>query len=185
MLQWVRFTLQRSSIDCSSIDQQSSTCTAAARAYVSQLICGRACSVAAANFAWLDAVWIWRDVNPTCIRSRRPIQPSRWPSPVAIVIALLTSHTCLAGSIRISFADYDEGGGHWQPDAVALSKLRQDIDRKPHKIKAVLTDERIRKEFLSGVPDHEKKAVKAFTNLATNQSTALKRHPKASTFVFS
>ncbi|KAF2036274.1 hypothetical protein EK21DRAFT_96220 [Setomelanomma holmii] len=68
------------------------------------------------------------------------------------------------------------GGGLWQPEASALAKLRHDVDRKPHKIKQVLTDAGIRKEFLGNVS--EKKAVRAFTNLSTNQATALKRHPK-------
>ncbi|KAF1835786.1 hypothetical protein BDW02DRAFT_495181 [Decorospora gaudefroyi] len=69
-------------------------------------------------------------------------------------------------------------GGFWQPDAASLAKLRRDVDRKPHKIKAVLTDAGIRKSFLGGVQNDEKKAVKAFTNLTSNQSNALKRNPK-------
>ncbi|KAI4911071.1 hypothetical protein J4E90_007328 [Alternaria incomplexa] len=69
-------------------------------------------------------------------------------------------------------------GGFWQPDASTLAKLRRDIDRKPHKIKAVLTDSGIREAFLGGVKDDEKKAVKAFTSLSMNQSNALKRNPK-------
>lgn len=71
-----------------------------------------------------------------------------------------------------------KGGGFWQPDASTLAKLRRDIDRKPHKIKAVLTDSGIREAFLGGVKDDEKKAVKAFTSLSMNQSNALKRNPK-------
>ncbi|CAN9475402.1 unnamed protein product [Alternaria alternata] len=70
------------------------------------------------------------------------------------------------------------GGGFWQPDATTLAKLRRDIDRKPHKFKAVLTDAGIREAFLGGVKDDEKKAVKAFTSLSMNQSNALKRNPK-------
>ncbi|OAG05110.1 uncharacterized protein CC84DRAFT_1165439 [Paraphaeosphaeria sporulosa] len=70
------------------------------------------------------------------------------------------------------------GGGLWMPDARSLSALRQDIDRKPHKIKRVLTDANIRKSFLGGIPEDEKKAVKAFTNQSSNRSNALKKHPK-------
>ncbi|KAL5406961.1 hypothetical protein PMIN04_011878 [Paraphaeosphaeria minitans] len=70
------------------------------------------------------------------------------------------------------------GGGLWMPDARSLSALRQDFDKKPHKIKRVLTDAGIRKSFLGGIPEDEKKAVKAFTNQPNNQSNALKKHPK-------
>lgn len=73
-----------------------------------------------------------------------------------------------------------EGGGLWCPEAQPLSLLRRDIDRKPHKIKRVLTDKGIRKAFLGGVADDDKKAVKAFTNQSENKSTALKKHPKVS-----
>ena len=68
------------------------------------------------------------------------------------------------------------------PEASSLAKLRRDIDRKPHKIKRVLTDANLRKEFLDGIPDNESKAVKAFTNQSMNQSNALKKHPKVSLF---
>jgi hypothetical protein len=68
----------------------------------------------------------------------------------------------------------------WQPEAQPLSLLRRDIDRKPHKIKRVLIDERLRKAFFGGIDADEKKAVKAFANQFSNRSTALKRHPKVS-----
>jgi len=72
------------------------------------------------------------------------------------------------------------GGGFWQPDTATLAKLRRDIDRKPHKIKAVLRNAGIRKHFLGGAADDDKKAVKAFTTLPMNRSNALKRNPKVS-----
>lgn len=58
------------------------------------------------------------------------------------------------------------------PAADSLQKLRQDIDRKPHKIKGVLTNARIRKEFFEGIPNDEKKAVRAFAK--KNAESALK-----------
>ncbi|EDU48266.1 conserved hypothetical protein [Pyrenophora tritici-repentis Pt-1C-BFP] len=70
------------------------------------------------------------------------------------------------------------GGGFWQPDAATLAKLRRDIDRKPHKIKTMLRNAGIRKHFLGGVADDDKKVVKAFTNIPMNKSNALKRNPK-------
>ncbi|KAF2466001.1 uncharacterized protein BDR25DRAFT_238555 [Lindgomyces ingoldianus] len=87
----------------------------------------------------------------------------------------------LLGSGALKLVDWttrSEGGGLWQPDAQPLALLRRDIDRKPQRIKRVLTDTGIRKEFLEGIPNDEKKAVKAFTNQSTNRSTALKKHPK-------
>ena len=58
--------------------------------------------------------------------------------------------------------------------------MRRDIDRKPHKIKAVLTNDGIRRAFFGGCAADEKKAVKAFVNQTSNRSTALKKHPKVS-----
>ena len=40
--------------------------------------------------------------------------------------------------------------------------MRKDVDLKSHKIKAVLTAAELRKEFLGGIANDEKKAVKAF-----------------------
>lgn len=62
------------------------------------------------------------------------------------------------------------------PDAGQLQKLRSHIDRKPHKLKAVLMQEGIRRSFLGGVSKDEKKVVKAFT--AANKANALKKKPK-------
>lgn len=56
--------------------------------------------------------------------------------------------------------------------------MRRDIDRKPHKIKRVLTDARIRKAFFGGVAENEKKAVQAF--VGQNAENALKTKPKVS-----
>lgn len=70
------------------------------------------------------------------------------------------------------------GGGLWMPESRALALLRRDIDRKPQKIKRVLTDAGLRKEFFSGVVDDEKKAVRAF--VSQSSENALKRKPKVS-----
>ncbi len=70
------------------------------------------------------------------------------------------------------------GGGLWHPDAEPLARLRSNIDRKPSKIKRVLTLPGIRKDFFDGISDNEKKAVKAF--LKNNQEDMLKRKPKVS-----
>ena len=64
------------------------------------------------------------------------------------------------------------------PDASQLAALRRDIDRKPHKIKNVLLDQRIREEFLGGIPHDVGKAVKAF--IGHNKESMLKTKPKVS-----
>ena len=38
------------------------------------------------------------------------------------------------------------------PEASALAKLRRDVDKKPHKIKEVLTRPEIRRSFLGDIP---------------------------------
>ena len=72
------------------------------------------------------------------------------------------------------------GGGLWQPEAESLRKLRREFDRRSIKIKDILKEERIRKNFLGGVSTDEAKVVKAFVSLTSNASTALKRNPKVS-----
>ncbi|KAH7064997.1 hypothetical protein B0J12DRAFT_613008, partial [Macrophomina phaseolina] len=79
-------------------------------------------------------------------------------------------------AIRLDARCLMRGGGLWMPAADSLQKLRRDIDRKPHKIKSVLTDARLRKEFFDGVPNDEKKAVEAFTK--HNAESALKTRPQ-------
>lgn len=64
------------------------------------------------------------------------------------------------------------------PESSALAALRRDIDRRPHRIKRVLTDAGLRKEFFGGIADDEKKAVRAF--VSQSAENALKRKPKVS-----
>ncbi|KAL0260331.1 hypothetical protein SLS55_004017 [Diplodia seriata] len=62
------------------------------------------------------------------------------------------------------------------PAADSLQKLRREIDRKPHKIKRVLTDVNLRREFFDGIPNDEKAAVRAFAK--KNAESALKVRPQ-------
>ena len=54
--------------------------------------------------------------------------------------------------------------------------MRRDLDRKSHRLKDVLLDPTMRKEFLGGTSKDEKKAVKAFVE--QNKENALKTKPK-------
>ncbi|KAL2002227.1 hypothetical protein VTN02DRAFT_374 [Thermoascus thermophilus] len=65
------------------------------------------------------------------------------------------------------------------PEASKLALLREDIDRNSRRIKAVLNDAGMRREFFKGIPDDEEKAVKAF--VSQNQENALKTKPKVTT----
>lgn len=56
--------------------------------------------------------------------------------------------------------------------------MRRDIDRHPDRIKAVLTNDGVRKEFLKGAPKNDAKAIKAF--VGSNADNALKTKPKVS-----
>ncbi|KAL9136345.1 MAG: hypothetical protein Q9175_002444 [Cornicularia normoerica] len=68
------------------------------------------------------------------------------------------------------------GAGVWHPEAPPLALMRKDVDLKSHKIKAVLTAAELRKEFLGGIANDEKKAVKAFVGM--NTENMLKTKPK-------
>jgi hypothetical protein len=62
------------------------------------------------------------------------------------------------------------------PEAQPLALLRRNIDSKPEVIRRVLTDAALRKKVLGGIPNDEKKAVKAFA--LHNAENALKTKPK-------
>ena len=66
------------------------------------------------------------------------------------------------------------------PSAPQIALLRADIDRRPHRIKGVLTDAGIRRHIFGDIPDDEKKAVDAFTKM--NQSNALKTRPNVGVY---
>ena len=67
----------------------------------------------------------------------------------------------------------------WHPESQRVASMRRDIDRHPRRIKEVLTEERMRKEFFDGCSKNEAKAVKAF--VSANAGNALKTKPKVRT----
>jgi hypothetical protein len=68
------------------------------------------------------------------------------------------------------------GGGLWHPEAAPIAAMRRDIDRHPRRIKDVLLDAGMRREFLGNVAKSDAKAVKAF--VSGNSENALKVRPK-------
>ena len=68
------------------------------------------------------------------------------------------------------------GAGVWHPEAPPMALMRKDVDKKSHKLKQVLMASGLRKEFFGGIPSDEKKAVKAFVGM--NTENMLKTKPK-------
>ena len=68
------------------------------------------------------------------------------------------------------------GGGIWHPEAGPLALLRRDVDRRSERLKSVLMEAGIRKEFLGGVGVNEGKVLKAF--IAKNGENMLKTKPR-------
>ena len=77
----------------------------------------------------------------------------------------------LANEIRRS------GAGLWHPEADKLALVRHEIDGNSHRLKAILNEEGLRREFFGGV-DEEEGAVKAF--VSQNKESALKTKPMVS-----
>lgn len=60
--------------------------------------------------------------------------------------------------------------------------MRRAIDRKSEKLKNVLMEPAMRKEFFKGVARDEKKVIKAFIDV--NSSDMLKTKPKVMSFLY-
>lgn len=70
------------------------------------------------------------------------------------------------------------GGGLWLPEARHLAAIREDIDRRPHRIMDALSSPGIRSDFLGNIGIDKGRIVKAF--VAQNAATALKTKPRVS-----
>jgi len=68
------------------------------------------------------------------------------------------------------------GAGVWHPEAPPMALMRKDVDKKSYKIKEVLMGADMRREFFGGIKADEKKAVKAFVSM--NTENMLKTKPK-------
>ncbi|OJD35206.1 protein fam92a1 [Diplodia corticola] len=114
-------------------------------------------------------------------RIYRDIRFSSDPTPYKTHFAAAWSRTGRKGPYAAYYVHIEPnanfvGGGLWMPAADSLQRLRREIDLKPHKIKRVLNDVNIRKEFFDGIPNDEKAAVRAFTK--KNAESALKVRPQ-------
>lgn len=114
-------------------------------------------------------------------RIYRDVRFSSDPTPYKPYFSAAWSRTGRKGPyaayyIQISPGSSFFGGGLWCPEAAPLAAMRNAIDRKSPKLKTVLMEPSMRKEFLGGTPKDEKKAVKAFCD--HNRENALKTKPK-------
>jgi len=64
------------------------------------------------------------------------------------------------------------------PEAQPLAAMRRDIDRRSQRLKQVLKNTNLRREFLGGVESDDKKIVREF--VAQTNENALKTKPKVS-----
>ncbi|KAL2007535.1 hypothetical protein VTN00DRAFT_8973 [Thermoascus crustaceus] len=114
-------------------------------------------------------------------RIHRDIRFSNDPTPYKAHFSAAWSRTGKKGHYASYYVHLQPGScfvgsGLWMPEASKLALLREDIDRNSRRIKAVLNDAGMRREFFKGIPDDEEKAVKAF--VSQNQESALKTKPK-------
>lgn len=70
------------------------------------------------------------------------------------------------------------GGGLWHPETTPTAAMRAAIDQEAQRLKAVLMEDELRRQFLNGAPKQETKVVQAF--VSSNAENALKTKPKVS-----
>ncbi|ETI23200.1 hypothetical protein G647_04997 [Cladophialophora carrionii CBS 160.54] len=115
-------------------------------------------------------------------RIYRDIRFSSDPTPYKPHFSAAWSRTGRKGPYACYYVQIQPGGrsfvgsGLWMPDAQPLALLRRNIDRKPKKLRQVLTGPQMRKRILEVNSNDEKKAIKAFAD--QNKENALKTKPK-------
>ncbi|EXJ62944.1 hypothetical protein A1O7_03388 [Cladophialophora yegresii CBS 114405] len=115
-------------------------------------------------------------------RIYRDIRFSSDPTPYKPHFSAAWSRTGRKGPYACYYVQVQPGGrsfvgsGLWMPDAQPLALLRQNIDRRPKKLRQILTEPQMRKRILEVSSNDEKKAIKAFAD--QNKENALKTKPK-------
>nr|OQO15840.1 hypothetical protein B0A51_17555 [Rachicladosporium sp. CCFEE 5018] len=121
-------------------------------------------------------------VKDVIFRIYRDVRFSKDPTPYKPHFSAAWSRTGRKGPyahyyVQVSPNDQTfVGGGLWHPEAAPTAAMRRDIDRRPNRLKYILLEPRVRKDFLKNAPASAQKAVKAF--IATNDENALKTRPK-------
>ncbi|MCJ1469921.1 hypothetical protein MMC07_008565 [Pseudocyphellaria aurata] len=114
-------------------------------------------------------------------RIYRDIRFSPDPTPYKTYYSAAWSRTGRKGPYAGYYVQIQPGGsfvgaGLWHPEAAPLALMRRAIDRKSEKLKNVLLEPSMRKEFFKSVAKDEKKVVKGFIDV--NSSDMLKTKPK-------
>ncbi|KAG2419001.1 hypothetical protein HFD88_002105 [Aspergillus terreus] len=118
-------------------------------------------------------------VKDMVFRIHRDIRFSKDPTPYKTHFSAAWSRTGKKGPYAAYYVHCQPGScfvgaGLWHPEANKLALVRQEIDSNSHRLKAVLNEEGLRREFFGGVDDEEG-AVKAF--VSQNKESALKTKP--------
>ncbi|KAF2669160.1 hypothetical protein BT63DRAFT_424871 [Microthyrium microscopicum] len=122
-------------------------------------------------------------IKDLVFRIHRDVRFSKDQTPYKTAFAASWSRTGRKGPFAKYYFHIKPGGsvivgGLWQPEASELASLRRAIDRRSARLKAVLRNADLRKEFFGGVADDDKKVVGKF--VAMNKESALKTKPKVS-----
>ena len=119
-------------------------------------------------------------------RIYRDIRFSPDPTPYKTHFSAAWSRTGRKGPYAGYYVQIQPGGsfvgaGVWHPEAPPLALLRKDVDEKSQKLKGILLEERLRKEFLGVTKSDEGAVVKKFIGM--NAENALKTKPRVTSIV--
>jgi uncharacterized protein (TIGR02453 family) len=114
-------------------------------------------------------------------RIYRDIRFSPDPTPYKTHFSAAWSRTGRKGPYAGYYVQVQPGGsfvgaGVWHPEAAPMALMRRDVDKESQRIKEVLMGAEMRREYLGGVGRDEKKVVKAFVGM--NTENMLKTKPK-------
>ncbi|KAL3460658.1 hypothetical protein BJX64DRAFT_180356 [Aspergillus heterothallicus] len=114
-------------------------------------------------------------------RIHRDIRFSKNPTPYKTHFSAAWSRTGKKGPYAAYYVHCQPGAsfvgsGLWHPEADKLALLRDDIDNNSERLKDVLRQQGLRREFFGGISDDEEQTVEAFTK--QNSGSALKTKPK-------
>ncbi|OJK02039.1 hypothetical protein ASPACDRAFT_40861 [Aspergillus aculeatus ATCC 16872] len=120
-------------------------------------------------------------VKDLVFRIHRDIRFSKNPLPYKTHFSAAWSRTGKKGPYAAYYVHCQPGAsfvgsGLWAPEADRLARLRQDIDRRSHRLKKILRAPKMRQEIFRGIPDDDEKAVEAL--VSHNKESALKTKPK-------